>query len=105
MLLLVTPNFLHCALFRLRFCNDFLAPDDFATIYDISALYKAGINGTGAKLVIVGQTDIAIADIENFRAGFNLPKNDPVVMLFGTDPGTTTDLVEADLDLEWSVSP
>jgi subtilase family serine protease len=84
------------------FGNHFLAPDDFATIYDISALYKAGINGTGAKLVIVGQTDIAIADIENFRAGFNLPKNDPVVMLFGTDPGTTTDLVEADLDLEWS---
>jgi subtilase family serine protease len=82
--------------------NHFLSPDDLATIYDISLLYNAGVNGTGTKLVIVGQTDIQITDIENFRAGFNLPKNDPVVMLFGSDPGITADLGEADLDLEWS---
>jgi subtilase family serine protease len=82
--------------------NHFLAPDDLATIYDIAPLYKAGINGTGMKLVVVGQTDIVMSDITNFRAGFNLPTNNPVVMLFGTDPGTTSDLIEADLDLEWS---
>jgi subtilase family serine protease len=82
--------------------NHFLAPDDLAAIYDISPLFKAGINGTGTKLVIVGQTDIVMSDISNFRAGFNLPAHNPVVMLFGTDPGITTDLVEADLDLEWS---
>ena len=82
--------------------NHFLSPDDLATIYDISPLYNAGVNGTGTKLVIVGQTDIVMSDITNFRAGFNLPTNNPVVMLFGTDPGITGDLVEADLDLEWS---
>jgi len=79
-----------------------LAPDDLATIYDITPLYAAGINGTGMNLVIVGQTDIIMSDIANFRAGFNLPVNPPVVKLFGSDPGITGDLGEADLDLEWS---
>ncbi len=82
--------------------SHFLAPDDLATIYDIAPLYNAGINGTGMKLVVVGQTDIVMSDITNFRAGFNLPTNNPVVMLFGSDPGITGDLGEADLDLEWS---
>jgi len=82
----------------------FLSPDDIATIYDIKPLYTAGYNGTGQKLVIVGQTDIYTVDIDQFRAGFGLAKNDPTQILAATcsDPGVTGDLVEADLDLEWS---
>src|ERR1035437_10844083 len=34
-----------------------LVPDDIATIYDIAPLYKAGIDGTGQKLAVMGQTD------------------------------------------------
>ena len=81
-----------------------LAPDDIATIYDIAPLLTAGYDGTGMTLVIVGQTDIATADITNFRTGFNLPAiNLTQVLASGcTDPGTTGDEVEADLDLEWS---
>jgi pro-kumamolisin-like protein/Big-like domain-containing protein len=81
-----------------------LAPDDLATIYNIAPLYAAGIDGTGMKLVIVGQTDIQITDLDNFRAGFNLSKNDPQQMLAAgcSDPGITGDQTEADLDLEWS---
>src|SRR5690242_10263557 len=30
--------------------NHFLAPDDFATIYDLQTLYNNGINGTGQKI-------------------------------------------------------
>ena len=49
---------------------DFLAPGDIATIYDINALYNSGIDGTGQKLAIIGQTDIFITDINDFRTGF-----------------------------------
>jgi len=84
--------------------NHYLAPDDIATIYDITPLYTAGYNGTGQKLVIVGQTDIYTVDIDQFRTGFGLSKNDPQQILpsYCSDPGYTSDLTEADLDLEWS---
>jgi uncharacterized protein (TIGR03437 family) len=81
----------------------YLSPDDFATIYDLKPLYGAGINGTGQKLVVTGQTQINLSDIEQFRSQFNLVANDPQVMLVPntTDPGiSSTDLPEADLDVE-----
>jgi len=105
---------------------NFLAPGDIATIYDINALYNASsaIDGTGQKLAIVGQTDVYLADINDFRAGFGLNQisgctsnangvvtacsatNFQYVLVAGSvDPGTTFacgDLGEADLDIEWS---
>jgi uncharacterized protein (TIGR03437 family) len=81
----------------------YLAPDDFATIYDLNPLYTAGIDGTGQKIAIIGDTDVDLADIQNFRRHFNLPANDPQMVLYGSDPGTNNkNLGEADLDLEWS---
>ncbi len=84
--------------------ENFLAPDDIATIYNIKPLYTAGIDGTNTNLVIVGQTDITLSDITQFRSGFNLPaiKLQQTLATGCADPGTTGDLVEADLDLEWS---
>jgi subtilase family serine protease len=84
--------------------GNFLAPDDVATIYDIKPLYAAGIDGTNINLVIVGQTDITLSDITQFRSGFNLPaiKLQQTLATGCVDPGITGDLVEADLDLEWS---
>jgi uncharacterized protein (TIGR03437 family) len=80
-----------------------LAPEDVATIYDITPLYQAGINGSGQTVAIMGQTDINLLDVRNFRKKFNLPANDPQLMLVGVDPGLSpTDLMEADLDLEWA---
>jgi subtilase family serine protease len=81
-----------------------LAPGDLATIYDITPLYSAGFTGTNQKLVIAGQTDVAISDIAAFRTKFGLnAANAPQLVLYGTDPGTVaTDVEEADLDLEWS---
>jgi uncharacterized protein (TIGR03437 family) len=82
-----------------------LAPNDLATIYDISPLYTAGIDGTGQKLVVAGQTQVNLSDIEQFRSRFGLPANDPQVMLVpnSRNPGISNDdLAEADLDLEWS---
>lgn len=83
--------------------NHYLSPDDFATIYDLKPLYGAGINGAGQKLVVTGQTQINLSDIEQFRTRFNLPANDPQLMLVPNtrDPGiSSTDLAEADLDVE-----
>ena len=56
----------------------------------------------GQKIVIAGQTDILLSDLRSFRTQFKLPAKDPKLVLFGSDPGFTGDLVEADLDLEWS---
>jgi subtilase family serine protease len=83
--------------------NHFLAPGDFATIYDLNPLYSAGINGTGQKIAVMGQTDIVMTDIATFRTLAGLPANNPQIVLPSSDPGTSqNDLAEADLDLEWS---
>jgi hypothetical protein len=101
---------------------DFLAPGDIYTVYDLNALYTAGFNGAGQNLVIAGQTDIYLADLNAFRAGFGLPtisgcttNSSGVItacnasnfqyILNGTDPGVSiSDLIEADLDLEYSAA-
>ncbi len=83
----------------------FLAPADFGVIYDVQPLYSRGINGTGQKIAIVGQSDIQISDIREFRSLMTLPANDPQVVLVAgsSDPGMKDgSLQEADLDLEWA---
>ncbi len=85
----------------------FLGPDDFATIYDVKPLYNNGIDGAGQKIVIAGQSDIALSDIDEFRSLMGLPANDPQIVLLvpgSGDPGMQdNDLTqEADLDLEWA---
>jgi uncharacterized protein (TIGR03437 family) len=85
----------------------YLAPDDQATIYGISSLYTAGINGTGQKIAIAGQTEVNLSDITTFRSTYNLPVNNPQTVLVpgSQNPGIQSksgDLAESDLDLEWS---
>jgi len=82
-----------------------VGPADFATIYDINALYTAGITGAGQKIVIVGQSDIETSDIDNFRTYANLsPANlTQVLVPSSMDPGIVPgDESESDLDIEWS---
>jgi subtilase family serine protease len=83
-----------------------LAPDDLAAIYNINALYRSGIDGSGQSIAIAGASDINMGDIESFRALFGLPFNDPQKILVpgSDDPGfnDADAMGEADLDLEWS---
>src|ERR1019366_2151564 len=90
----------------------FLAPDDFATIYDIQGLYSSGITGAGQSIAIVGQSDLSTDtnhgnqyDVVTFRNVSNLPPvNLQVVLVPGDrDPGiVSNDVDEANLDVEWS---
>jgi subtilase family serine protease len=83
--------------------NTFLTPNDFATIYDLQPLYGNGIDGTGQTIAVVGQSDIALSDIEAFRTAAGLPQNDPQIILTGADPGIKSDDEgESDLDIEWT---
>lgn len=83
--------------------NNFLAPQDFSTIYDIAPLYQAGINGTGQSLAVVGESDVLASDLAAFRTLFNLPANSPKMVLFGAiDPGYNGSQIEGTLDLELS---
>src|SRR5450755_2185111 len=108
--------------------NHFVAPGDFATIYDLQSLYGSGINGTGQTIAIMGQTDLSTDsnpgrngspgavvngqqqqyDVVTFRGLAGLPPltstNFKTVIVPGTtDPGlVTADLDEANLDVEWS---
>ena len=81
----------------------FITPSDFAVLYDLNPLYSAGINGTGQKIAVMGQTDIAMSDIATFRSLAGLTANPPQIVLPAGDPGTSSgDVSEAALDLEWS---
>ena len=83
----------------------YLSPGDFAKIFNTAALYKAGIDGTGQSIAIVGRNNINLSDIQIFRIAFGLPVNDPTIILDGPDPGNflgSGEETEADLDVEWS---
>lgn len=112
----LTPDY-----FDAHFSSQFIAPGDIATIYDVKPLYTAGIDGTGQTVAVIGQTDVYLADLNDFRAGFGLSAINGCTtgasglitacntsnfqyVLVGTDPGApfSGDLSESDLDLEWS---
>ncbi len=82
----------------------YMAPADFATIYDVAPLYQQGIDGTGQSIAIVGRSNINISDIRQFRSMFGLPANDPQIIVNGANPGifNSNEESEADLDVEWS---
>jgi len=82
----------------------YLTPDDFVTIYDLSALYSAGIDGTGQTIAIMGQTNVDLTDINTFRSVSGLTPNAPQIFdVPNSNPSLSTrDLGEADLDIEWS---
>jgi subtilase family serine protease len=105
-----------------------IAPGDVTTMYDLQKLYTAGITGAGYTLAVMGETDVYLADLNYFRSVFGLPQQitgctffsetnviqtcdstyfQYVVVQGDVDPGVPDsiqpgDLVEADIDLEWS---
>jgi hypothetical protein len=99
-----------------------IGPYDFATIYNILPLWKAGIDGSGQTIAIAGTSSIVLSDVATFR-NFFLPSytatpapilisgnSSPLTVCtstsgtvpFTTAPCTLNDLLENSLDVEWS---
>jgi subtilase family serine protease len=76
-----------------------VGPADFAKIYNIPTT----ATGLGQSIAIVGQSNINLQDVADFRSIFGLPANVPQVILNGPDPGLVSgDETESDLDVEWA---
>jgi len=84
-----------------------LGPADFAAIYSV----PPAMTGAGQSIAIVGQSNINLQDVTDFRAMFGLPAytaGQLNVILNGPDPGTGLDNGdfgdegESDLDVEWA---
>ncbi|HJV23303.1 MAG TPA: protease pro-enzyme activation domain-containing protein, partial [Holophagaceae bacterium] len=82
----------------------YLAPGDFATIYNLKPLYDQGIDGAGMVIAIAGRCDLNPNDVAAFRDFFGLPADQLAITYNGRNPGITDsgEEGEADLDVQWS---
>jgi subtilase family serine protease len=85
------------------------APPDFATIYNITPLYKASkpITGKGQTVTVVEASDINPADMTTFRSAFGLSSYSGKFSQIHpgpgcSDPGTNENEGEAAIDAEWA---
>jgi Pro-kumamolisin, activation domain/Bacterial Ig-like domain (group 3) len=89
-----------------------VGPADFAKIYNINTITATG---AGQSIAIVGQSNINLQDVADFRNAFGLPTYTSMcnsglppqcqfsVILNGPDPGLVSgDETESDLDVEWA---
>jgi subtilase family serine protease len=89
----------------------FLAPDDWATIYNVTSLY-ATATGAGQSIAVAGQSDVLDADLDAFRMAGGLPPRTAspfqrkIVPNSGTSvvvcTPTNCDQDEASIDVEWA---
>src|SRR5229473_2700115 len=81
-----------------------LAPADFGKIYNVVPLWTAGITGTGQSIAVLGESNIKVQDVVDFRTIFGLPQNfsSQNVILNGVDPGLNGTEIESDLDIQWA---
>lgn len=81
-----------------------LAPADFGIIYNVAPLWTAGITGTGQSIAVLGESNIKVQDVVDFRTIFGLPQNfsSQNIILNGVDPGLNGSEIESDLDIQWA---
>ena len=84
--------------------SHYLVPGDFQIIYDSKPLVSAAINGTGATIAVIGQTNLSLPDVATFRTLSGLPAQAPQVLLSSTatPSNNTADITESQLDVEWA---
>ena len=80
-----------------------LAPEDFATQYDLAPLYKSGVNGAGQTIGIINESNIDLSLVAAYQKLFSLSSGVPQLVIDGSDPGDLEGVdVEAYLDVEES---
>ena len=80
-----------------------VAPEDFATQYDLGPLYQAGVKGSGQTIGIIMSSNIDLSQVAAYQQLFGLPNNPPQVVIDGVDPGSVSgSQTEAYLDVELS---
>ncbi|HEY0309062.1 MAG TPA: S53 family peptidase [Acidobacteriaceae bacterium] len=80
----------------------YLAPADFATIFNIKPLYNAGINGSGVKVAVIGRSRVLASDITTFQTNTGLSTSaqpNTIIPPSGIDPGYSADQGEQTLDV------
>ena len=86
-----------------------LAPQDYATIYNITPVYTSNITGSGINLAVVGRSDLITQDVYDFTnvLGFGsgvYGSGNFFTAVNGQDPGDLGggEEAEATLDASWS---
>jgi pseudomonalisin len=81
----------------------YIAPGDFAAIYDLASVYAEGFDGTGETIAIAGRSRVVDSDITEFQQATGLPAVAPTVVIppSGIDPGLSGDgdELEATIDV------
>jgi hypothetical protein len=91
--------------------ENFVGPGDFAVMYNLLPLYKAGITGSSVTIAVAGQSDINTTVSSAYWTGFGLtaPQFSSIPVPGGTDPGQTNDPNEteayADVEISGSLAP
>jgi subtilase family serine protease len=87
----------------------FVAPGDFATIYNLNPLWKNGYRGAGQTVAVIEDTFMKAADVTTFRKAFGLSgyagtfvQEAPAGAHPCSSPGINSAEIEAALDAEWA---
>jgi Pro-kumamolisin, activation domain/Bacterial Ig-like domain (group 3) len=71
-----------------------IAPEDFATQYDVTPLYQAGTNGAGQTIGIIGEYNLDLTLTGAYRTLFGLSSDNTQVVIDGEDPGDSLSPLE-----------
>jgi hypothetical protein len=78
-----------------------LAPEDFATQYDLGPVYQTGTDGTGQTIGILDELNLDLSVVDAYRKLYGLPGDNTQVVIDGEDPGVGLNpSVEGFLDVE-----
>jgi subtilase family serine protease len=84
-----------------------VSPADLGVIYGIPAATAQGLGGKNVNVGIIGDSDINLGYINNYRTIFGLGTNPPVIVVDGNDPGMNDDAYIAykQIELVSAVAP
>ena len=81
----------------------YVTPSDFATIYNVSPLWAAGITGQGLTVAVLEDSDMLMSDWQTFVSSFGLSSYGGTFTTVHpncSDPGTNGDEFEVAVDAE-----